>query len=58
MIVQREEMVGIRANDGVICVACMTDAEWGAVIPKRIVTQQGNMEENMILFCDRCGEPI
>ena len=50
--------VAIHVNERVICVDCMTDEEWDPLTQDQIITRQDAEEKNMVLYCDRCTEPI
>ncbi|MFP4452218.1 MAG: hypothetical protein ACLFPI_02485 [Desulfobacterales bacterium] len=54
----KEKVVAIRVNKGVICTDCMTDGDWDLLTEDRVITQKDQNEKDKILFCDRCGEPI
>lgn len=53
-----ETVVAIHVNERVICVDCIRDGEWDLLTQNQIITRQDAEEKKMVLYCDRCAEPI
>lgn len=62
-IYMKEEIIGlISCKKEILCSACHTPEEWEDVIEDRLLTvtkvKRHAIDENRLLFCDRCGKQI
>lgn len=51
-------VVAIHVNELMICADCMRDEEWGPLNQDQFITRQDAEKIDMVLYCDRCGEPV
>jgi uncharacterized protein YijF (DUF1287 family) len=57
MEVKKEDIIGYRLKEEIVCIGCINDNELVDVTQDDIITESGSNTDVMV-FCDRCKELI
>ncbi|MFO7860838.1 MAG: hypothetical protein R6U41_06420 [Desulfosalsimonas sp.] len=55
---EQNEIAAIYVNEAIVCTNCMKHEDWNLQTQDRVINREKTEKEDMIFFCDRCGEPI
>lgn len=55
---EQNEIAAIYVNGAIVCTNCVKHEDRKLVSRDRIINREKTEKEDMIFFCDRCGEPI
>jgi len=58
-VIEKEDILGIYTDEGIVCSNCMTDEEWKNITMENIIERRViEMNDEEYYFCDRCKNSL
>ena len=60
MIIKKEDVKAIKADDEIVCAKCVKDDDYDGITLEDVLTEETfeNEHDEDLVFCDRCSERI